>query len=166
MPDRFKKLFGSDGWVVNLLHVTCGCAALNCILGNSIPDAVLENIHEISWQAYHEAQQQVRQRRREAFVAKLRASTNRGFKLLQDDGAGPLTILADAQGNLTGSVWKVDSLLQEAWLPIFQKDIGGDLATVPAIGGSSLSFEPLAFGTISAQQVNSALNRQTSLRWC
>ena len=138
------------------------CTQLHSLHGNSIPDVlVLENIHEISWQAYHEAQQQVWQRRREAFVAKLRASTNRGFKLLQDDGAGPLTILADAQGNLTGSVWKVDSLLQEAWLPIFQKDIGGGPTWQPfqQLVAPHLVSHPWHLEPISAQQVNSALNR-------
>jgi len=127
----------------------------------------LESIHEISWQAYHEAQQHVRQQRREAFVAvaKLRASTNRGFKLMQEEGAGPLTILADADGNLTGSVWKVDSLLQEAWLPIFQKDLDGGPAWQPfqQLVAPHLVSHPWHLEPISSQQVNSALMRLIQL---
>lgn len=31
MPDKFKKLFGSESWGVNWLQMTCGSASLNCI---------------------------------------------------------------------------------------------------------------------------------------
>eukprot|EP00973_Karenia_brevis_P007055 956838-Karenia_brevis.AAC.1 len=50
-----------------------------------------------------------------------RASSKNAYRWCKGDVATPIAVMERADGSLTGNFQEIDGLLQQAWLPIFQK---------------------------------------------
>ena len=93
----------------------------------------------------------------------LKESPSNAYKTLKADATPPLSILRRPDGTYTGNVREMDSILREAWAPIFQKhpslEEAPSIAPFMAQYGHLITKHPQVLTPLGVEQIRRALNK-------